>query len=131
MFLAANLSQKIGEPDSLFSKFVGFPDSHWKQECIPVECIPTHEKYKSPPIFFTICNVFAARLRFHRCLSFCSQGWPWPDTPLGRHPPGQNPPPADNPPRTDTPLRSVHAGIHPPPSACWDTHPAQCMLYIR
>ena len=40
----------------------------------------------------------------------------WADTPLGRQPPGQKPP------------CPVHAWIHPLPSACWDTPPAQCML---
>ena len=71
---------------------------------------------------FTVRNVVAARLCFHRRLSFCSQGvcvrvcvWqirPWADTfhrqtpsigrhppladtPLGRHPTGQTPPWAD------------------------------------
>ena len=51
----------------------------------------------------------------------------------GRHPLGQTPQ-AETPGQTSpcpwdthTPC-PVHAGIHPLPSACWDTPPAQCML---
>ena len=39
--------------------------------------------------------------------------------------PGQKPParhfPGQTPPWADTPPHPVHAGIHPPPSTCWDT----------
>ena len=92
------------------------------------------------------------RLCFHRHLSCCSQeGGVWQTPPLGRHPrwadtpPGQTPPgrhPPGRHPQTDTPWvdtpqadtpqadipLSVHAGIHPPVSACWDTHllPSAC-----
>ena len=62
-------------------------------------------------LIFTVRNVVAARLSFHRRLSFCSQG----GGVFSQHALGQTPPWAD------TPL----------PSACWDTHhphPAQCML---
>ena len=47
------------------------------------------------------------------CLPQCMLGYtPLADTPpLGRHPPGRHP-----------------LGRHPPPSACWDTPPAQCIL---
>ena len=71
------------------------------------------------------------------CQSFFSQGTPWADTPLGRHPPGQTPPwadtplpgrhplpgrqppgqtlpPADTPPCTDTPLGRHPLDRHPP-----------------
>ena len=94
----------------------------------------------SPYLLITVHNVVAARLCFHRCLSFCSQGgglypsmhWadppgqkyplgrntPWAGTPPGRHPPGQ------------IPLIQCMLGYtHTLPSACWDTHtPANCML---
>ena len=62
----------------------------------------------------TVRNVVAARLLFHRRLSFCSWG-------RGRYP-GQTPPRADPP--ADPP------GKHPLSSACWDTYTptAQCML---
>ena len=82
----------------------------------------------------TVRNVVAARLCFHRCLSFCSQGrgmypnmhpgyTPWADTspeqtkpPPGRHPLGRHPP------------AQCMLGYTPPadtllPSACWDTPP--------
>ena len=59
--------------------------------------------------FFTVRNVVAERLRFHRHLSFCSRGvYPsmhWGRHPRGKHPPRQTPtpgqtppPPVDNPP---------------------------------
>ena len=63
-------------------------------------------------IIFTVCNVVAARLCFHWCLSFCSRGcvcvW-------------QTPAPSacwDTPPSAcwDTYPRLVHAGIQPSPS---------------
>ena len=95
---------------------------------------------------FTVRNVVMARLCFHSCLRFCSQGGcvadtPQADTPLGqtlplgRLSPGINHFPADTP-WADTPrhpprhLPGRHhpaqriAGIHYPlPSACWDTPP--------
>ena len=54
------------------------------------------------------------------------------DTPPGIHHLGQTPPLGRHTPAKCmlgyTPC-PVHAGIHPLPSACWDTHPpAQCML---
>ena len=51
----------------------------------------------------------------------------------GIHPPRQTPPQADTPhgqthPWADTPQADT-PGRHPPPSACWDTHPhAKCMI---
>ena len=93
----------------------------------------------------TVRNVVAARLCFHRHLSFCSQGGqtlgrpPTPQAdppPPGRHPPGQTlpgqTPPGQTPPVgrhtpgrhlpwTDTPWADTPLGRHPLPSACWDT----------
>ena len=50
---------------------------------------------------------------------------PWADTPSGQTPTWADRPPRQTPPRAHTPR---HAGIHPLPSACWETPPAQCML---
>ena len=108
--------------------------------------------------FITIHNVVAARLCFHRHLSFCSQGegrgcdrhptsrppgrHPFQADPLGRHP-SRYAPWADTPwsdtPWPDTPC-PVHAGMHtlpaqcmlgytPLPSACWQPlHQMICIL---
>ena len=69
---------------------------------------------------FTVCNEVAARLYFHRHLSFCSQGgmYPsmhWADTPPPR---AHTPLPGHTPSWVDTP-----PGRHPLHSACWDTRP--------
>ena len=58
---------------------------------------------------FTIRNVVAARLCFHRLLWFCSQGG------MADTPPGQtHPPPPDTPSQADTPL-GRHPPARPPP----------------
>ena len=98
--------------------------------------------------FITIHNVVAARLCFHRHLSFCSQGE---GRGCDRHPtsrpPGRHPFQADPPGQTPQQIRPLgrHPLVrhplarHPLPSACWDAHPpcpvhagihppAQCML---
>ena len=73
-----------------------------------------------------------ARLCFHRCLSFCSQGCV-----CGRHPPWQTPPnPGQTPPWTDipradtpngqTPPCPLHAGIHTPPAHCTTSSGSHC-----
>ena len=83
----------------------------------------------------TARNVVAAKLCFHRCLWFCSQGvggvpnspLPWADTPRQTHPPRLTPHFwADTP----LPRQPPSLWADPPlPSACWDTHPpAQCIL---
>ena len=94
--------------------------------------------------FITIHNVVAARLCFHRHLSFCSQGEgegcgrhpmsrPPDRYPFQADPPGQTPPWSDTPwpdtPWPDTPC-PVHAGMHTLPAQCMlgYTPPAQCML---
>ena len=55
-------------------------------------------------------------------VSACRSGGPQPpgQTPPGRNPPGQTPPADTSPGRP--PTRPAHAGIHPLPSACKDTH---------
>ena len=89
--------------------------SHETNVCI---CFTTglfnHQYYLSislrPCLLITVHNVVAARLCFHKCLSFCSQGgglYPsmhWADPPI-------------RPPWADTPY-PVHAGIHTPPAQC-------------
>ena len=69
----------------------------------------------------TVRNVVAARLCFHRCLSFCSQGrGMYPNMHPGYTPWTDTPPSRPDPPRVDTPWADTLL-----PSACWDTPPRQ------
>ena len=73
-------------------------------------------------VIFTVRNVVAPRLCFHRWLSFCSQVGHVSQHALGRHP-------LDRHPLGRNPPAQCMLGYTPLPSACWDTHlPAQCML---
>ena len=86
------------------------------------------EKLNSPKVgidIFTVRNVVAARLCFHRCLWFCSQErgvcpGGVADTNLGRHPLGHRHPPGQTPPAQCmlgyTPPCPVYVGIHIPPA---------------
>ena len=65
---------------------------------------------------YTVLNVVAARLCFHRRLPFCSQKV-YPSMHWGRQTPGRHTPWADTPPRVDTPWADI-----PQPSVCLDTH---------
>ena len=83
---------------------------------------------------FTVLNVVAARLCFHRRLPFCSQGV-YPSMHWSRQPTGRHTLLGRHSPRVDTPWADI-----PQPSVCLDTHtpspvyasihtpPAQCML---
>ena len=53
-------------------------------------CMNITEIMGSHQVIFTVRNVVAARLCFHRCLWFCSRG-------CGRHPPGQTSPASPSP----------------------------------
>ena len=101
--------------------------------------LTVHKVYKFGRIqlislLFTARNEVGARLYFHRCVWFCSQGGlpqcmlgyppdqasprpgtPWPGTPRSRHPPNKAPPrpgtwPEQTPPRPGTPPSTEHAG---------------------
>ena len=89
---------------------------HYKQECIPVGCIPSAAVAISP------------RGVLPQCMLGCPP--PLEQTPPGSRPPGQTPPPQEQtPPRPGTPLGADPPNQAPPEQtpletcckACWDT----------